>query len=88
MQISLKFGYIYKIKCQFDLFSLQEKPKAAEWRNKPILHYEKLAILFGKDRATREHAQIAAEIRARKVVGKNGQDNTIDEIDHLVSPIK
>ena len=55
MQISLKFGYIYKIKCQFDLFSLQEKPKAAEWRNKPILHYEKLAILFGKDRATGEH---------------------------------
>ena len=55
------------------------------WRNKSILHYEKLAILFGKDQAMRKHAQTAAEIRARKVAGRNCQDNTIDEIDHLVS---
>ena len=48
--------------------------------------YDKLAQLFRKDWATREHVEIVVEIRVRRAVnGGNGHGDTIDDIDHLVS---
>ncbi|CAK8573966.1 unnamed protein product [Lathyrus sativus] len=45
---------------------IETKPEAAEWKNKPILFYDKLAKLFGKNRATGEHEGTTAEMRAKK----------------------
>ncbi|XP_057446058.1 uncharacterized protein LOC130738156 isoform X2 [Lotus japonicus] len=61
---------------------IEARPEAAEWRTKPTLFYDKLAQLFGKDRATGEDAETAAEIRARRAT-RTGI--TIEDIDNLVS---
>lgn len=72
--------------CFIYLIKFLAKPEAADWRNKPILFYDKLAQLFGKDRATGEHAETSTEIRARKVRNNgNMYPETIEEIDNLVS---
>ncbi|GAB2257306.1 hypothetical protein Droror1_Dr00023365 [Drosera rotundifolia] len=62
---------------------------AGEWKNKPILHYDKFVELYGQDRVTGEHAETAAEIRARRtttdVSSEDDPFNTIDNIDQMVS---
>ncbi|GAU51826.1 hypothetical protein TSUD_416120 [Trifolium subterraneum] len=61
----------------------EEKSEAAEWKNKPIMFYDKLATLFGKDRATGEHEDTPFEMRARKAANAK-RPSPIEEIDHLV----
>ncbi|CAK8540092.1 unnamed protein product [Lathyrus sativus] len=64
---------------------IDAKLEAAEWKNKPILFYDKLAKLFGKDRATREHEGTIAKMRAKKAANvEKSHGTTIEEIDHLV----
>ncbi|CAK8570500.1 unnamed protein product [Lathyrus sativus] len=63
----------------------EAKPEAAEWKNKPILFYDKLANFFGKDRATGEHEGTTAEMRAKKAANvEKSHGTTIEEINHLV----
>ncbi|XP_078168538.1 uncharacterized protein LOC144563044 [Carex rostrata] len=45
---------------------VEAHPNAASWRNRPVYHYEKLARLYGNDRATGEEAETPAEIRERE----------------------
>jgi hypothetical protein len=47
------------------------------------MFYDKLATLFGKDRATGEHEDTPFEMRARKAANAK-RPSTIEEIDHLV----
>ncbi|CAK8568966.1 unnamed protein product [Lathyrus sativus] len=64
---------------------IEAKPEAAEWKNKPILFYDKLAKHFGKDRATGEHEGTNAEMRAKKAANVEKSHGTIiEEINHLV----
>ena len=55
--------------------------------NKPIRNYEKLAQLYGQDRATGEFAESASEMRERLRASNINfdVDNTVDSIDNLVS---
>ena len=39
----------------------QAKPKVKEFKNKPILDYDKLVELYGKDRATGEQSKIVVK---------------------------
>ena len=43
-------------------FMMQHHPKANDWRGKPCLYYENLCIIFGKDRATGQDAQVPEDI--------------------------
>ncbi|CAK8576208.1 unnamed protein product [Lathyrus sativus] len=64
---------------------IEAKPEAAEWKNKSILFYDKLANFFRKDRATGEHEGTTAEMRAKKDANvEKSHGTTIEEIDHLV----
>lgn len=47
------------------------------------MFYDKLATLFGKDRATGEHEDTPFEMRARKAANAK-RPSTIEEIDHLL----
>ncbi|CAI8601898.1 unnamed protein product [Vicia faba] len=61
------------------------KLEAPEWKNKPILFYDKLTKLFGKDQTTGEHEDTFAEIRTKKAANvEKSYGITIKEIDHLV----
>lgn len=61
------------------------KPEVVEWKNNPILFYDKLAKLFEKYRATWYHEDTVGEIRANKVANvEKSYGTTIKEIDHLV----
>ncbi|KAG6479385.1 hypothetical protein ZIOFF_062848 [Zingiber officinale] len=70
---------------------IEIKLAVAEWKNKPIRNYEKLFQLYGKDRATGQHAETASEMRKRKAImemennvgGHNFE--TIDEIEFMIS---
>ncbi|XP_074559034.1 uncharacterized protein LOC141814972 [Curcuma longa] len=70
---------------------IEIKPAAAEWKSKPIRNYEKLVQLYGKDRATGQHANTASEMRKKRTsmevennIGEN-QFETIDEVDLMIS---
>lgn len=56
------------------------KPKAVEWRNKPMLFYDKLARLFGNNWATQENGDT---VRAKRAT-RNNYIETTEEIDHFV----
>ena len=64
----------------------QAKPKAKEFKNKPIPNYDKLVKLYGKDRATREQFETALEMRQRWATstGEGSMEN-IEDIDYLVA---
>ncbi|XP_074570382.1 uncharacterized protein LOC141826980 [Curcuma longa] len=70
---------------------IEIKPTAALWKSKPIRNYEKLVQLYGKDRATGQHANTASEMRKRRAsmeVENNIDENhfeTIDEVEFLIS---
>ncbi|PWA63734.1 hypothetical protein CTI12_AA227060 [Artemisia annua] len=61
----------------------EEKPDAAKLRKQPILHYNELVELFGKDRATGEASETAKE-RKKRMEQDEQQVETIDEIDQLL----
>ena len=50
--------------------------------NKNARNYEKLVQLYGKDRAARQQAETASEIRQRRA---GNEQNTIDEIVFMVT---
>ncbi|WOL11798.1 hypothetical protein Cni_G20562 [Canna indica] len=64
---------------------IEAHPKAKDWMNKPIENYDKMVILYGKDRATGEHAKTPKEMRQRRSseVHEELMDN-IDGMDNLV----
>lgn len=67
-------------------FVLQSHPEAADWMNKPILHYDKLVKLYGQDRATRDNAESPSEMRQRMAAQTGDiKGENIAEIDRLVS---
>ncbi|PHU26244.1 hypothetical protein BC332_04576 [Capsicum chinense] len=66
---------------------IQVKPQAAELKNKSFQNYEKMVMLYGKDRATRKHAETGSDMLKRntfKNPRKSSADSlTIDEIDDM-----
>ncbi|XP_039123465.1 uncharacterized protein LOC120260088 [Dioscorea cayenensis subsp. rotundata] len=64
---------------------IETKPEAAEWMTKRVRNYEKLVQLYGQNRATGVQAETASEMRRRRRNKINSSENTIDEIDLLVS---
>ncbi|KAK9996837.1 hypothetical protein SO802_021523 [Lithocarpus litseifolius] len=62
------------------------KPKAKEFKNKPIPNFDKLVELYGKDRATGEQSETASEMSQRWATstGEGSMEN-IEDIDHLVA---
>nr|XP_009793836.1 PREDICTED: uncharacterized protein LOC104240661 [Nicotiana sylvestris] len=65
------------------------KPEAAEFRNKPIRNYDKLIVLYGKDRATGKHAETGSDMLKRSAHNNSRRSSTasltIDEVDELIS---
>ena len=61
-------------------------PEAADWMNKPILHYDKLVKLYGHDRATGDNAETPSEMRQR-MAAQTGEieGENIAEVDRLVA---
>ncbi|XP_009795718.2 uncharacterized protein LOC142164686 [Nicotiana tabacum] len=68
---------------------IQAKPEAAELRNKPIRNYDKLIVLYGKDRATGKHAETGSDMLKRSAHNNSRRSSTasltIDEVDELIS---
>ncbi|KAF3643064.1 putative NAC domain-containing protein 66-like [Capsicum annuum] len=68
-------------------FPNKVKPQAAELKNKSFRNYEKLVMLYGKDRATEKHAETGSDMlkrNAHKNPKKSSADSfTIDEIDEM-----
>ncbi|WOK92793.1 hypothetical protein Cni_G01485 [Canna indica] len=59
-------------------------PRDEEWRSKPFPNYEKMCILYGKDRATGEHAEIIREFRQRLFdISQEETMSTIEGIDQM-----
>ncbi|XP_019431498.1 PREDICTED: L10-interacting MYB domain-containing protein-like [Lupinus angustifolius] len=51
---------------------IEKNPNAEEWMKKPIANYDKMMILYGKDRAIGQHAETAKDIRnKRQLVGES-----------------
>ncbi|KAH7661330.1 hypothetical protein IHE45_15G055200 [Dioscorea alata] len=44
---------------------IKVKPQAKIYMQTPVLHYDKMVILYGKDRATGNHSVTASELRKR-----------------------
>lgn len=67
---------------------IQTKPAAADLRTKPCRNYEKLMMLYGKDRATGKHAETGLDMlkrSANKNLKKSNVDPlTIDEVDEMI----
>ncbi|KAK9983978.1 hypothetical protein SO802_033503 [Lithocarpus litseifolius] len=65
---------------------LRAKPKAKEFKNKPIPNYEKLVELYKKDRATGEQFATVSEMRQRcATLTEEGSMENIEDINHLVA---
>ncbi|XP_059275266.1 uncharacterized protein LOC132029885 [Lycium ferocissimum] len=68
---------------------IQAKPAAAELRTMSIRNYDKLIILYGKDRATGKHAETGPDMLkrgARKNLKRSSTSSlTIDEVDEMIS---
>ncbi|KAJ4791354.1 Myb/SANT-like DNA-binding domain protein [Rhynchospora pubera] len=65
---------------------IKDHPEAAEWMNKPILHYDKLKRLYGKDRANGDISESPEEMMQRLAQEDNQPDgDVISEIDRLIS---
>ncbi|WOL11247.1 hypothetical protein Cni_G20009 [Canna indica] len=63
-------------------------PHAEEWRSKPFPNYEKICILYGKDRATREHAETTREFRQRlSDISQEETMCTIEGIDQMCAQV-
>ena len=54
------------------------------WRNKQIPYYDKMLILYGQDRVTREYAKTASEMRQNASLNRADLE-TIVNIDQLVA---
>ncbi|XP_060197931.1 uncharacterized protein LOC132626919 [Lycium barbarum] len=67
---------------------IQAKPAAAELRTMSIRNYDKLIILYGKDRATGKHAETGPDMLkrgARKNLKRSSTSSlTIDEVDEMI----
>ncbi|KAF3626707.1 hypothetical protein FXO37_30248 [Capsicum annuum] len=76
---------------------IQAKPQADEFKNKSFQNYEKLVMLYGKDRATEKHAETEAPAPTRNKKSKHehlegmtdvlrsGMDNWASAINRLSS---
>ncbi|KAJ3699658.1 hypothetical protein LUZ61_003363 [Rhynchospora tenuis] len=65
---------------------IKDHPEAADWKNKPILHYNKLKRLYGKDRANGDYSESPEEMRQRLAEEDNQvEGDVISEIDRLIS---
>ncbi|XP_060216644.1 uncharacterized protein LOC132644103 [Lycium barbarum] len=68
---------------------IQAKPAAAELRTMSIRNYDKLIILYGKDRDTGKHAETGPDMLkrgARKNLKRSSTSSlTIDEVDEMIS---
>ncbi|KAJ4768011.1 Myb/SANT-like DNA-binding domain protein [Rhynchospora pubera] len=65
---------------------IKDHPEAAEWMNKPILHYDKLKRLYGKDRANGDSSESPEEMMQRLTQEDNQlEGDVISEIDRLLS---
>ncbi|KAF3615833.1 hypothetical protein FXO38_34891 [Capsicum annuum] len=66
---------------------IQAKPQVAELKNKSFRNYEKLVMLYGKDRATGKHAETGSDMLKRNAhkYSKNSSADSfiIDEIDEM-----
>ncbi|KAJ3691674.1 hypothetical protein LUZ61_020838 [Rhynchospora tenuis] len=63
-----------------------DHPEAADWKNKPILHYNKLKRLYGKDRANGDISESPEEMMQRLAQEDNQvEGDVISEIDRLIS---
>ncbi|XP_076954019.1 two-component response regulator-like APRR1 [Bidens hawaiensis] len=62
---------------------IKESPRAAKWRDKPILHYHEMLELFAKERATGARAETAKQ-RNKRLKENDHTPETIDEIDQMV----
>ena len=54
------------------------------WRNKQIPYYDKMLILYGQDRVTREYAKTASKMRQNASLNRADLE-TIVNIDQLVA---
>ncbi|KAJ3701441.1 hypothetical protein LUZ61_005146 [Rhynchospora tenuis] len=64
----------------------QDHPEAVDWKNKPILHYDKLKRLYGKDRANGDISESPEEMRQRLAEEENQvEGEVLSEIDRLIS---
>ncbi|XP_060205093.1 uncharacterized protein LOC132632956 isoform X2 [Lycium barbarum] len=68
---------------------IQAKPAAKEWKDKPIRNFDKLLVIYGKDRATGKYAETGPEMLRRcardNLKRPSTTSVTIDDIDELVS---
>ncbi|KAG5529399.1 hypothetical protein RHGRI_029951 [Rhododendron griersonianum] len=62
------------------------QPSAEKWMTTPVSNYDKLAKIFGKDRANGEGAETAKEkLRRRSNSTTDTPTDTIESVDHMVS---
>ncbi|KAJ4800219.1 Myb/SANT-like DNA-binding domain protein [Rhynchospora pubera] len=65
---------------------IESHPEAANWMNKPIMHYKSLEKLYGQDRANGENAETPSEIRQRLAQQSNDTEGEgIAAIDRMVA---
>ncbi|WOL20471.1 hypothetical protein Cni_G29276 [Canna indica] len=65
---------------------VEAHPQAKEWMTKSVPNYDKMVILYGRDRATGEHAETAKEMKKRQSsMTEEVFDDTIEGIDRLVA---
>ncbi|KAJ3678961.1 hypothetical protein LUZ61_021125 [Rhynchospora tenuis] len=65
---------------------IESHPEAANWRNKPIMHYQSLENLYGQDRANGENAETPSEIRQRLAQQiDDTESESIAAIDRMVA---